>query len=105
MLSEDYEIAKNNLIEDYPKPALLGDVGQQDLKETAIKALNREVKLFISENGRRPTEAEYIRIVDSIVDKAYKAQKNYADYKENKKAEAKNRQDIIDNAKATSANN
>ena len=105
MLSEDYQIAKNNLIEDYPKPALLGDVGQQDLKETAIKALNREVKLFISENGRRPTQAEYIRIVYNIVDKAHKAQKNYADYKENKKAEAKNTQDIKDNVKATSAKN
>ena len=109
ILSEDYQVAKNILIEEYPKPSLLGDVGQQDLKDTAIKALNREVKLFISENGRRPTEAEYIRIVYSIADKAYKAQKNYADYKKNKQAEAKaeadNTQNVKDNVEATSAKN
>lgn len=105
MLSEDYQIAKNNLIEDYPKPVLLGDVGQQDLKETAIKALNREVRLFISKNGRRPTEEEYIIIVDSIVDKAHRAQQKYADYKNNKKAEADNAQTIKGNLKATSVNN
>ena len=105
MLSEDYQIAKNNLIEDYPKPALLGDEGQKDLKDTAIKALNREVKLFISENGRRPTEAEYIRIVDSIVGKANKAQEKYADYKKNKQAEAENTQYVKANVTATSANN
>lgn len=105
ILSEDYQTAKNNLIEYYPKPSLLGDEGQKDLKDTAIKALNKEVKLFISENGRRPTEAELIRIVDSIVDKAHKAQEKYADYKKNKKAKADNIQEVKDNVKATFASN
>ena len=105
ILSEDYQTAKNNLIEDYPKPSLLGDEGQKDLKDAAIKALNKEVKLFISENGRRPTEAEYIKIVDSIVGKARKAQQEYADYKKNKKAKADNTQEVKDNVKATFASN
>ncbi|WP_096025289.1 hypothetical protein [Campylobacter lanienae] len=104
ILSEDYQTAKNNLIEDYPKSSLLGDEGQKDLKDTAIKALNREVKLFISENGRRPTEAEYIRIVDIIVDKANKAQQKYADYKKNKQAEAKKKEDTKSNLKETASN-
>ncbi|MDL0105234.1 hypothetical protein [Campylobacter vicugnae] len=104
LLSTDYLTAKDNLIKDYPKPSLLGDEGQKELEDRAITALNREVKLFISENGRRPTEAEYIRIVDSIVEKAHKSQKAYDDYATNKKAEADKKLNTKGNLKETFTN-
>ncbi|WP_086254808.1 hypothetical protein [Campylobacter vicugnae] len=102
ILADDYLTAKDNLIKDYPKPSLLGDEGQKDLEARAINALNREVKLFISANdGRRPTEAEYIEIVDVILEKAHKSQKAYDDYRKNKEAIKNKKEDTKGNLKDT----
>lgn len=106
IVSVDYLAAKDNLIKDYPQVSLLGDVGQKELEARAIAELDKEIKLFIdANNGRAPLEADYIRIVDGILDKAHKRQQKYADYGNNKQEEAKNRQNVKVNIQATSANN
>ncbi|MBR2495465.1 hypothetical protein [Helicobacter sp.] len=109
LLSEEHQTALNYLIEDYPKPVLQGDEGQKELKYRASVALNREVKLFISENKRRPTVAEYRQIVYKIVEKAKNDRKDFDEFKKNKKEEEKakadNAQKVKDNVKATSAKN
>jgi hypothetical protein len=99
LLSEEHQTALNYLIEDYPKPVLQGDEGQKDLKYRASVALNREVKLFISENKRRPTVAEYRQIVYGIVEKAKNDRKDFENFKKNKEAEAQVKETNTKNTK------
>lgn len=106
ILGVEYQTALVNLIKDYPQSSLLGDEGQKELAARAADDLNREVKLFMSTNdGRRPSDAEYVVIVGTVLKRARERQKYYYDYAENIKVEAKNKQDVKDNAKATTAKN
>ena len=106
LLSTGYNTTLNNLIKDYPKPSLLGDEGQKDLKAVVTTELDREIKLFMSANdGKMPSEDEYIDIYYTILDRAHKYQGKFDTSKNNKKAKADNTQDIKANVKATSANN
>ncbi|WP_096028644.1 hypothetical protein [Campylobacter lanienae] len=106
ILGVEYQTALVNLIKDYPQSSLLGDEGQKELVARATDDLNREVKLFMSANGgRRPTDLEYAGIVGTVLKRARERQKYYDDYAENIKVEAKNKQDIKTNVKATSAKN
>lgn len=106
ILGVEYQTALVNLIKDYPQSSLLGDEGQKELAARAADDLNREVKLFMSTNGgRRPSDAEYVVIVGTVLKRARERQKYYDDYAESIKAEADNTQKIKDNVKATSAKN
>lgn len=102
LLSTGYNTTLNNLIEDYPKSSLLGDEGQKDLKAVVTTELDREVKLFISANdGKMPSEDEYIEIYYKILDRAHKYQGKFDASKENKKAKETNTKNTKDNVIAT----
>lgn len=106
LLSTGYNTTLNNLIKDYPKPSLLGDEGQKDLKAVVTTELDREIKLFMSANGgKMPSEGEYVAIYYRILDRAHKYQGKFDKSKENKQAEAVNTQKVKDNVQATSAKN
>lgn len=106
LLSTGYHTTLNNLIEDYPKPSLLGDEGQKNLKAVVTNELDRELKLFMSANdGKMPSEDEYVAIYYRILDRANKYQGKFDKFKENEEAKADNAQKVKDNVKATSAKN
>lgn len=106
LLSTGYHTTLNNLIEDYPKPSLLGDEGQKNLKAVVTNELDRELKLFMATNdGKMPSEDEYVAIYYRILDRAHKYQGKFDKSKENNEAKADNTQKVKDNIKATSANN
>lgn len=106
LLSTGYHTTLNNLIEDYPKPSLLGDEGQKNLKAVVTNELDRELKLFMATNdGKMPSEDEYVAIYYRILDRAHKYQGKFDKSKENKQEEADNTQNVKANVQATSANN
>ena len=106
ILGVEYRTALVNLMKDYPKSPLLGDEGQKELEASATDDLNREVKLFMSANdGRRPTDIEYAKIVDIVLKRARERQAHYDKYAENKQAEANNKLNTKDNLKAVFTKN
>lgn len=105
ILGVEYRTALVNLIKDYPQSSLLGDEGQKELEARATDDLNREVKLFMSANGgRRPSDAEYAQIVDTVLERARKRQSYYDKQAENKKAEADKKLNTKGNLKETFIN-
>lgn len=105
ILGVEYRTALVNLIKDYPQSSLLGDEGQKELEARATDDLNREVKLFMSANGgRRPSDAEYVQIVDTVLERARKRQSYYDKQAENKKAEADKKLNTKGNLKETFIN-
>ena len=106
LLSTGYHTTLNNLIEDYPKPSLLGDEGQKNLKAVVTNELDREIKLFMSANdGKMPSEGDYIAIYKVILDRAHKYQGKFDKFKENEEVKAENTQKTKDNLITTSAKN
>lgn len=105
LLSAGYNTTLNNLIKDYPKPSLLGDEGQKDLKAVVTAELDREIKLFISANdGKMPSEDEYIEVYYKILDRALEYQGKFNTSKDNKKAEETNTKNVKNNLTATTTN-
>lgn len=105
LLSTGYHTTLNNLIEDYPKPSLLGDEGQKNLKAVVTNELDKEIKLFMATNdGKMPSEGDYIVIYRGILDRAHRYQGKFDKFKENEKAKADNAQKVKDNVKATTTN-